>query len=81
MPAVPLDGAVLAWEYVLMKTEHTGAKKGKGAFYGRKADAKDVSNSARRAQDRIATCGHGVSLSEDCDECTYENMLADSERN
>ena len=34
------------------KTEHSGAKKGKGAYYGRKKDAKDDSNKARRAADR-----------------------------
>jgi hypothetical protein len=30
------------------KTEHAGAKKGAGAFYGRKADAKRGSNRQRR---------------------------------
>jgi hypothetical protein len=30
------------------KTEHAGAKKGTGAFYGRKADAKRGSNHHRR---------------------------------
>jgi hypothetical protein len=35
-----------------IKTEHSGAKRGKGAFYGRKAEAKRLSNKARRAQDR-----------------------------
>jgi hypothetical protein len=30
------------------KTEHTGAKHGKGAFYGRKVWAKDASNGERR---------------------------------
>ncbi|MGH9697516.1 MAG: hypothetical protein ACRD5Z_25455 [Bryobacteraceae bacterium] len=33
------------------KTEHAGAKKGTGSFYGRKADAKRSSNRKRR-QDR-----------------------------
>jgi hypothetical protein len=33
-----------------MKTEHSGAKKGNGAFWGRKADAKR----ARRAADKKA---------------------------
>ena len=37
-----------------MKTEHTGAKRGKGAYYGRKADAKKVSKRARRAADKKA---------------------------
>ena len=36
------------------KTEHAGAKKGTGAFYGRKADAKRGSNHHRR-QDGKAT--------------------------
>lgn len=30
------------------KTEHAGAKKGAGAFYGRKAEAKRASNRRRR---------------------------------
>jgi hypothetical protein len=30
------------------KTEHTGSKKGFGAYYGRKADAKADSNKLRR---------------------------------
>jgi hypothetical protein len=30
------------------KTEHAGAKKGTGAFYGRKSDAKRGSNHHRR---------------------------------
>jgi hypothetical protein len=36
------------------ETEHTGAKKGKGAFYGRKADAKKDSNRVRRETDKKA---------------------------
>jgi hypothetical protein len=36
------------------KTEHAGAKKGTGAFYGRKADAKRGSNRQRR-QDSKST--------------------------
>lgn len=35
-----------------MKTEHNGAKHGKGAYWGRKADAKAESNSARRQADK-----------------------------
>lgn len=35
-----------------MKTEHSGAKHGKGAWYGRKAEAKALSNSARRQADK-----------------------------
>ena len=37
------------------KTEHTGAKHGRGAFYGRKQDAKLYSKRARRAGDRRLT--------------------------
>jgi len=32
-----------------IKTEHAGAKKGAGAYWGRKRDAKRVSNKKRRA--------------------------------
>lgn len=32
------------------KTEHAGAKKGTGAFYGRKAEAKRASNRRRRQE-------------------------------
>ena len=35
-------------------TEHAGAKKGKGGYYGRKKDAKCDSNKARRANDKKA---------------------------
>ena len=42
----------MAW--VAKKTEHAGAKKGTGAFYGRKADAKRGS-SRRRRQDSKST--------------------------
>lgn len=42
----------MAWG--IKKTEHAGAKKGTGAFYGRKADAKRGSNHHRR-QDSKAT--------------------------
>lgn len=34
------------------KTEHSGAKKGKGAYYGRKQDAKKDSKKQRRAADK-----------------------------
>lgn len=37
-----------------IKTEHNGSKKGSGAFYGRKKDAKKLSNKARRAADKRA---------------------------
>jgi len=46
--------------YDVNKTEHAGAKKGRGAFYGRKADAKEMSNRRRRADDR-----HAVKISAD----------------
>jgi len=36
------------------KTEHVGAKKGTGAFYGRKADAKRGSNHRRRQEFRMS---------------------------
>ena len=35
------------------KTEHTGAKKGKGAYWGRKKDAKKESNRVRREIDKV----------------------------
>ena len=34
------------------RTEHAGAKKGRGAFYGRKAVAKKASKKRRRSNDR-----------------------------
>jgi len=34
------------------KTEHSGAKKGRGAYWGRKKDAKKESNSVRRKNDK-----------------------------
>ena len=43
--------------YGIRKTEHTGPKKGRGAFYGPKAIAKKASNRQRRKADKqsIAT--------------------------
>lgn len=38
----------------IRKTEHCGAKKGRGAYYGRKRDAKHESNRQRRANDKAA---------------------------
>lgn len=38
-------------EGVIMKTEHSGAKHGNGAWWGRKAEAKRKSNSHRRLED------------------------------
>lgn len=37
-----------------LKTEHSGSKKGNGAFWGRKAVAKKASNKDRRIADRQA---------------------------
>jgi hypothetical protein len=34
--------------YEAKKTEHTGAKRGRGAYWGRKYDAKKDSNKMRR---------------------------------
>ena len=39
--------------YEAKKTEHSGSKKGRGAYWGRKADAKKQSNRKRREQDKI----------------------------
>lgn len=35
------------------KTEHAGAKKGTGAFYGRKAEAKRSSSRRRRQNSKL----------------------------
>jgi hypothetical protein len=43
------------------KTEHSGAKKGRGAFYGRKVEAKRASNRRRRETGKRAARGHGPS--------------------
>ena len=37
-----------------MKTEHSGAKKGNGDYWGPKKDAKRLSKKARRRNDRKA---------------------------
>jgi len=37
-----------------MRTEHSGAKKGKGAYWGIKKAAKGESKKARRRNDKIA---------------------------
>ena len=39
------------------RTEHNGAKHGKGAWYGPKKDAKFNSNKARRSIDRMLARG------------------------
>jgi len=41
-----------------IKTEHSGSKKGNGAFYGYKVDAKKYSNKKRRANDKKASRGY-----------------------
>ncbi len=43
------------------RTEHSGAKKGRGAFYGRKAEAKRASNRRRRERDKQSAREHGQS--------------------
>ncbi len=43
------------------KTEHSGAKKGRGAFYGRKVEAKRASNRRRREIGKRAARDHGPS--------------------
>ena len=40
------------------KTEHSGAKKGDGAYWGRKVEAKSKSNKRRRAVDKKAVVEH-----------------------
>jgi hypothetical protein len=47
--------------YNAKKTEHVGAKKGSGAFYGPKAEAKKASNRRRRENDKCAALNHGKS--------------------
>ena len=37
-----------------VKTEHSGAKRGRGAYWGPRQDAKKESNSKRRANDKRA---------------------------
>lgn len=41
--------------YEAKKTEHCGSKKGCGAYWGRKIDAKKQSNRKRRGKDKILT--------------------------
>ena len=43
------------------KTEHTGAKKGRGAFYGRKGEAKRASKRLRRETGKRLVRGYGPS--------------------
>ena len=42
------------------KTEHAGPKKGRGAFYGHKAEAKHDSNRRRREDDKLALAEHDL---------------------
>ncbi len=55
------DNRVPYMAYNAKKTEHTGPKKGSGAFYGRKAFAKKASNRCRREADKRAASCHGTS--------------------
>lgn len=41
--------------YEAKKTEHSGSKKGGGAYWGRKTEAKKQSNRKRREKDKILT--------------------------
>ncbi len=50
-----------AMAYNAKKTEHAGAKKGRGAFYGRKAEAKKASNRRRREDHKRAALTNGAS--------------------
>jgi len=47
--------------YNAKKTEHAGPKKGSGAFYGRKVEAKKASNRRRREDDKRAALSSGAS--------------------
>lgn len=44
------------------KTEHSGAKKGKGAYWGRKQVAKSESNRVRRETDKLETVAEDEEL-------------------
>ena len=46
------NAIALIMGHKVKKTEHSGSKKGRGAFYGRKAVAKKSSNKQRRSNDR-----------------------------
>lgn len=45
----------MAYETRNRKTEHAGAKKGRGAYWGKKKDAKKESNKERRRVDVAKT--------------------------
>ena len=56
------------------KTEHSGAKHGKGAYWGRKHEAKRESNKARRRDDKAPDdCGCGLSIRLVGDGCSICN--------
>ena len=46
------DKSLETMAYKAKKTEHSGAKKGRGAFYGPKTQAKKASNRRRREESR-----------------------------
>ena len=46
--------SVLKMAFKAKKTEHSGAKKGRGGFYGPKAEAKRMSNRRRRTDSKRA---------------------------
>lgn len=48
-----------------LKTEHNGAKHGKGSFYGRKQEAKQFSAQRRRQTDRLLAHGNFESFEEE----------------
>lgn len=52
------------------KLEHSGAKKGRVAFYGRKVEAKRASNHRRRAADKDAARERGPSQAQAPEEPT-----------
>ena len=41
--------------HAAIRTEHSGAKRGKGAYWGRKVEAKAESNRKRRQNDKLAS--------------------------
>lgn len=60
------------------RTEHSGAKKGKGAFYGRKKDAKQASNKLRRADGRKAVRAEEVEQVDELKKSTLQSYLKKS---
>lgn len=53
------------------ETEHSGAKHGNGAYWGRKVDAKAESNKVRRLRDRITVVSEGDHV------CVYTYVITD----